>query len=192
LNESLAKQNSDIPQQRRSDVPVDPQEHADGRGVVETILRYIPGFRGYLEKGYRRESDQLQRNWLADQLRKSKQGIDDYAGNLARQGQIDQLSECDRLRNRLDGVITKLIAAVQGYSGFFDFVQVNEELLDDVYDHDAAMMKDVETLAEAIRNLATSTQPPAAAVADLLAQLNSIVQQVDGRDALLQGLAESD
>jgi diguanylate cyclase (GGDEF)-like protein len=47
-------------------------------------------------------------------------------------------------------------------------------------------------LAEAIRNLATSTQPPAAAVADLLAQLNSIVQQVDGRDALLQGLADSD
>ncbi len=173
-------------------MPVDPKEHADGRGIFETVLRYIPGFRGYLEKEYRRESDALQRKWLADQLRTSKQGMDDYVMALANQGQIDQLGVCETLRNRLDRVTSKIEVGNQGYSGFFDFVKVDVELLDDVYDHDAAMMKDVELLALAIRNLATSKQAPGEAIADLLTQLTSIEHQVDGREKLLQGLEESE
>ena len=38
---------------------------------VETILRYIPGFRGYLEKEYRRDADALQRQWLTDRLKRA-------------------------------------------------------------------------------------------------------------------------
>ena len=30
---------------------VDPAQHADSRNLVESMLRNIPGFRGYLEKG---------------------------------------------------------------------------------------------------------------------------------------------
>ena len=41
-----------------------PKDHTQKRGVIETIGRHIPGFRGYLEREYRRDSDKLQRDWL--------------------------------------------------------------------------------------------------------------------------------
>ena len=42
---------------------------------MESILRKIPGFRGYLEKEYRRESDHLARTWLADRVGQCKTGL---------------------------------------------------------------------------------------------------------------------
>ena len=44
---------------------IDPEHHAEGRNFVESILRHVPGFRGYLEKEYRRESDYLLRTAMA-------------------------------------------------------------------------------------------------------------------------------
>ena len=38
----------------------EPRAHMEHRGFRESILRHIPGFRGYLEKEYRRDSDALQ------------------------------------------------------------------------------------------------------------------------------------
>ena len=51
---------------------IDPERHAENRGWIESKLRKIPGFRGYLEKEYRRESDYVVRAWMAELLQKSK------------------------------------------------------------------------------------------------------------------------
>ncbi len=50
----------------------EPRQHAQSRGWIESIGRRIPGFKGYLEKEYRRDSDALQRTWLADRLQRAK------------------------------------------------------------------------------------------------------------------------
>lgn len=167
----------------------DPKEHLENRGVIETILRYLPGFRGYLEKEYRRESDALQRTWLADCLERSKRSLSDYTRDLAESGKIDQLPRCERMRNRLDRVIARLRGAMPGYSGFFDFVQVNEELLDDVYDHDVAMMENVESLAGSLDSLANTSSEPDKVMPELLQKIEAVDQQIDQREDLLKGLA---
>lgn len=71
----------------------EPAGHAEKRGRIEAILRHIPGFRGYLEKEDRRQSDQLQRQWLADRLQRSKRSMDQLARSLADAGQIDVLPQ---------------------------------------------------------------------------------------------------
>jgi len=166
----------------------DPKQHADDRGVIESILRYIPGFRGYLEKEYRRESDSLARTWLADRLDRSKRYLDDYGRALVDAGQIDGLPQVERLRNRLDKVLARIQGAVHGYSGFFDFVRVDEDLLDDVYDHDMSTMDDVDALAQSVEALSSNTPPPGEAVPQLLRQLEMIEQRIDKRADLLKGL----
>ncbi len=88
----------------------EPREHTINRNLVESVLRYIPGFRGYLEKEYRRASDDLQRVWLADRLQRSKRAIDELTRPLVDAGQIDLLPQVDRLRGRLD----KLIGRIRG------------------------------------------------------------------------------
>jgi len=166
----------------------EPSEHAKHRNWLETILRYIPGFRGYLEKEYRRDSDELQREWLADRLQRSKRAIDELARPLADAGQIDALPQIDRLRGRLDKLIARIRGAMQGYSGFFDLVRVREDLLDRVYAHDVGLMQRVDALGQAIEGLPDEPDRIARKVSDLLEQIDALEQQWDVREDMLKGL----
>lgn len=168
----------------------DPQQHAHDRGAIESILRHIPGFQGYLEMGYRRESDRLQRTWLADRLQRAKGGLNDYTLALTNAGRIDQLPACDQMRSRLDRLISRLRGSVSGYSGFFDFVQINEEDLDDVYEHDKALIEEVDALATRLETLGTSGDPNAASMSELNGAIDGIESKVDQREDMLRGLGE--
>jgi hypothetical protein len=166
----------------------EPKDHAEHRNWVETILRYIPGFRGYLEKEYRRDSDELQREWLADRLQRSKRAIDELSRPLADAGQIDVLPQVDRLRARLDKLIARIRGAMQGYSGFFDLVRVREDLLDRVYEHDVGLMQRVDAVGESVEALPDAPDRIPAGVADLLQQIDVLEQQWDVREDMLKGL----
>ena len=166
----------------------EPKEHAESRNLVESILRYIPGFRGYLEKEYRRDSDELGREWLADRLQRSKRAIDELTRPLADQGQIDVLPQVDRLRGRLDKLIARIRGAMQGYSGFFDLVRVREDLLDRVYEHDLALMEQVDALGRAVEALPDEQDKIATRVTDLLQQVDDLDERWDTREDMLKGL----
>lgn len=167
----------------------DPSQHMDDRNLLESVLRYIPGFRGYLEKEYRRESDQLARNWMADRLQDSKRGLGEYMRKLVDAAQIDGLPACDRFRARLDGLITRLRGDVQGYSGMFDFVRIREGELDDVYNLDAMLMDDVRRLADSISQLATQNEAPNDVMLELGQHLDDVERKYNQRSDLLQGLS---
>ena len=167
---------------------VDPSEHAKNRNFIETILRYIPGFRGYLEKEYRRESDELQRDWLADRLTRSKRAIGDLTRPLADAGQIDILPQIDRLRGRLDKLIARIQGAMQGYSGFFDLVRVREDLLERVYEHDAELVDQVDALGLAIEQLPGQQDEITSALPDLHQKIDALERQWDQREDMLRGL----
>lgn len=166
----------------------EPKKHADSRGWIETVLRYIPGFRGYLEKEYRRESDDLQRDWLADRLQRSKRGLDEYTRKLAEAAEIDAIPMCDRLRGKIDKIIGRIRGAMQGYSGFFDLVEVDEARLDQVYQHDVDMMENVAALAERVEGLASEAKPPAEVIPEMMNSVEEIEQQWDAREDILKGL----
>jgi len=167
---------------------IDPKRHADSRGLIESVLRYIPGFRGYLEKDYRQESDHLVRRWMADRLQHSKRSLDAGMTSLVDAGRIDQLPAWERLKNRLDAVILRLRSAVRGYSGFFDFVQVNTDLLDQVYEHDMALVQSVEKLALAIEQTAGSGDVPGSTTSEWLRQIDDIDRRFSQRGEMLNGL----
>jgi len=166
----------------------EPKKHAERRGIIETVLRYIPGFRGYLEKEYRRESDDLQRDWLADRLQRAKRGLDGYTRQLADRAEIDALPLCDRLRGKLDKLIGRIRGAMQGYSGFFDLVEVDETRLDAVYQHDVDMMDQVSALAEKVEGLANEAAPPAEVIPAMMNTVEDIEQRWDAREDILKGL----
>jgi hypothetical protein len=166
----------------------DPTRHARDRGAFESILRRIPGFKGYLDKEYRRDSDHLTRTWMADRLQASKRGLDDFMRAQVDRGSLDGMAECERLRTRLDGAISRIRSAARGYSGLFDFVQVKEELLEEVYEHDLSTVDEVDNLARALEQLPQSSEPPAAIVPDMLKQVDEIDRRLADRESLLKGL----
>ncbi len=167
---------------------IDPSQHAEDRNPVETLMRSIPGFRGYLEKGYRREADTLQRQWLADRLERSKRRLDQVTGPLGNAGRIDVLPQVDRLRGRLDRTIARIRGAMPGYSGFFDLVQVDEELLDRVYQFDVNLMDQVGALAELAERLPAEPDAIAAALPELHRRVDAFETSWDEREDILAGL----
>lgn len=166
----------------------EPARHADSRGVVESILRKIPGFRGYLEKEYRRESDHLARTWLADLVDKCKTSLDRFQRALLDAGKIDALDDCERVRTRLDTLASRIRGSVRGYSGIFDFVRVDENMLDDVYDLDMSMIGQVESTEVTINQLSPDNESPQQALAGVLAEVEGLHREFDKRSELLEGL----
>lgn len=166
---------------------IDPKRHADNRGLIESVLRYVPGFRGYLEKDYRQEGDYLVRRWIADRLQRSKRALDEAMMTLVEAGRIDQLPVWERLKTRLDALILRCRSSVRGYSGFFDFVQVDITLLERVYEHDLALVQQAETLAAAIERAGGADAAPH----ELLQQIDALDRLFSQRAELLGGLRDS-
>ncbi len=165
-----------------------PHEHAANRNLIESMLRYMPGFRGYLEKEYRRESDALQREWIADRLQRAKRGLDGLSRSLVDAGRIDPLPAIDRLRGRLDAFLGRVRGAMQGYSGFFDLVRIGEAELERVYEHDLALADRVSALAERIEGLAGRPDDLPSELPRVEEDLDTLHRHWDDREDILKGL----
>lgn len=166
---------------------VDPSRHAADRNWVEAILRHVPGFRGYLEQEYRRESDHLLRAWLADQLQGAKSSLDDYLQTLVAAMKLDDLPTWERVRARLDGLIGKLRSAERGYSGAFSFVRIREDELDQVYQIDQGLVDVVSALVTALGKLSTGDATPATLATGLLRQIDELDKLFARRSEVLRG-----
>ncbi len=167
---------------------IDPSRHAENRNWLEELLRRIPGFRGYLEKEYRRESDELQRRWLADRLQAAKQRVDRVARSLVDTGQLDPLPQLDRLRGRLDKLISRIRGAMQGYSGMFDLVRINESVLEQVYSFDAGLMDRTDALVKSVEQLPDDSEKIAESLPKVYQDIDDIEAAWDQRENILRGL----
>jgi hypothetical protein len=164
---------------------VDPSRHAQKKNWLESIAQSIPGFSGYLDREDRREGDALTRKWLEDRLQQSKRGLDERLRSLLDAGQLDALPAWERVRSRLDGFMNKIRSAERGYSGFFDFVKVTEDELDQVYQLDSGLVADVRAWAELVEQPGEAT---AQAAADLLRKLEVIEANFGKRGDILRGI----
>lgn len=128
----------------------------DNLNAFESLLRKIPGFKGYLEKRDRREADQLLRETLAARFEEIRVEFSQIHEALARDiiKAIDFAEPMGRIDNRLMGLIGKIKDAPQGYAGFLDAVKVDEQKLDEIYRFDQTMVGHGEEIATAVNHLA--------------------------------------
>ena len=103
-------------------------------------------------------------------------------------GQLDALPAVEQLRSRLDRLISRLRGSISGYSGFFDFVQVKTDDLDDVYAHDHALIERTDTLGAQIEGLSSAAAPATESVSEILTNIADLERKVDQREDMLRGL----
>jgi hypothetical protein len=185
---SVGSSKQGFPFLHEEEAVIDPHRHTESRNAIESLLRRIPGFKGYLEKEYRRESDHLARTWIADQLQLCKTHLDRWQRSLVDEGQIDVMPAADRLRTRIDTLQSRVKGAMRGYSGFFDFVKVDETLLDQVYQLDLGLASDVSALELAFQKLAEPGGPPKEKLNSLDKQLEEINRIFQRRSEILEGV----
>jgi hypothetical protein len=167
---------------------VDPKKHANQRGWIESFLRYIPGFKGYLEKEYRRDSDHLARTHLADRLQATKRGVTQYQRSLLEAGRLDDLPALERVTSSIDTLINRMTSDVRGYSGFFDFVQIDEEVLEQIYQNDMQLVSDVEALVKHTEALVPGRDEPGSVARELQRQVDALAEKYSLRTKTLTGI----
>ena len=109
---------------------------------------------------------------------------------MVERAEIDAMPLLERVRTRLDKFESTIRSQVRGYSGFFDFVKVNVELLDKVYQHDLAMVDQVEALTKDLNSLAVKNDTPSDVANDLLSKITDAEKRFAMRGEMLQGLGD--
>ncbi len=126
----------------------------ESRGLGR-LLEKIPGISGYMEKGRRREADQILRETISSRLEASRLRLSSTHQELARDiiKAMDHAEPLGRADNLLMGLIGKIKDAPQGYAGFFAAVKVREEDLARIYAFDESMLNHVDETDAAIASL---------------------------------------
>lgn len=140
------------------------------RGSFENMLTRIPGFRGYLDRGARREADRMLRDYITAELDKR---IDRFARaerKLLDNDGFSYMSRTASTKARMQNYRDRVSAATPGYSGFMDALKVGEMELDLLYAFDEAQIRYLDRLSAGLE------------------VFESAVTSKDGIEAALDGL----
>lgn len=140
--------------------------------LLGSILRRLPGFRGYAQRDDQKASEELTREFVNSQILNAKSALDRVAKELADAGRIDELSPLDKLREALERARGQVDRPILGSSDLLGNA-VNEDALEDLYDLEASLMDQAESLASASEQLADAEKTD-----DVLADLTKRVAEL--------------
>jgi hypothetical protein len=141
----------------------------ESRNWLEKLGEKIPGFRGYLDRELRREVDKMQRDFLAAEIDRARQGLQAKIRAWSRKGILNHLDIASTTEKLLDRLANRIRHADYGSSGFFDAVKIGESQLEGLYRFDLELSNMVGALSEQIDALPDSADEGA-----LLALLDSV------------------
>lgn len=116
--------------------------------TLGSLLAKIPGLSGYMERGRRREADQLLRETISGRLSEVRLKLSNVHKTIGRDisAAMDYAEDLGRADNQLMGLIGKIKDAPQGYAGFFDAIKVKAEDLARLYAFDEQMLNHTDQI----------------------------------------------
>ncbi|OGO32170.1 MAG: hypothetical protein A2Z16_02285 [Chloroflexi bacterium RBG_16_54_18] len=120
------------------------------------ILSVIPGFKGYIERQKRRDSDKILRETVANRFDQQWQRISALQRDFINQGELQYVDDLEAAAIKLRTFIDRIRRARRGYSGLFDAEKINEKELALLYQYDASLLEMSEQVARAIDNVESS------------------------------------
>lgn len=166
----------------------------DNSSILGNIASKIPGFSGYIERGRRREADQILRNTIAARLEETRLQLANVQTDLSRDiiKAIDHAEPMGRADTRLMGLIGKIRDAAQGYAGFFSAIKIQEEELARLYAFDEGMLNHAEEIAAHVAGLQKAANDDGD-IAGGIRALDEVLREANtafaGREDLLSGVA---
>jgi hypothetical protein len=157
------------------------------------LMNIIPGFKGYIQRQNRRDSDKLLRDTVAMRFEEQWQRISALQRDFISQGQISYVDDLEAAAIKLRTFIDRIRRAPRGYSGLFDAVKINEEELTKIYQYDAAMLELADEIGRAIDNVEASIGSDGlqAAIRHLVSTAQDCIQVYDRRSEVVFGSPEA-
>ncbi|NWG08719.1 MAG: hypothetical protein HXX80_00115 [Nitrososphaerales archaeon] len=125
--------------------------------LLEKMMLFIPGFRGYKEKELRRESDKLLREKVYKALLEIRNDLKEVYRKLVEARVTEAWDDTDRLIAKFDRMSSRIDHAEYGYAGFFNVVKVREQDLDRMIKFDSSLLEMVEEIRGSASKLKDET-----------------------------------
>ena len=164
---------------------------AEGMTKVESFVSNLPVIEDYRNKEMRRDADKRLREFIAQQLERSRRRLTAAQLELVRAGNLRALPKVEQAVGRLQLLIDRIRTAGYGYAPFFDIDEVREAELDKLAEFDQQIGQEAEALGERTEELAArirSGEPFDAALDEYMDELARLHQQFDGREQLLSSV----
>ena len=162
-------------------------------GTLRNLFSKIPGLSGYMERGRRREADQLLRDTITGRLEEVRLAYSSVYQSVSRDIflAMDYAERMGRADNLLMGLIGKIHDAPVGYAGFFSAIDVDAEDLARLYAFDEQMLNHTDQIASEVDALSKAVtegmdlDEPLASLTSSLLEANEIF---NSRQEVLNGI----
>ena len=152
--------------------------------VFKKILDKIPGFKGYIERQARRDSDKLLRDTVFKRFRELEGRVSELQREFISQGELQYIDDLEAAAVRLRTFADRVRTAPRGYSSLFEAVKINEAELQKLYEFDAALLAMGDEVERALDNVEASigTDGLKAALRNLEKLARKCVETYDRRE----------
>ena len=158
-----------------------------GMDIFKKIASKIPGFKGYVERQNRRDSDKILRDTIYRRFREHEWRISDLQVEFINKGEIQYTDDLEKAALRLRTFADRVRTAPRGYSSLFEAVKINEEELAKLYEYDATLLDKSDEVGRAIDNIQASvgTDGLPAAIRNLQTVSKSCVEAYERRQEVV-------
>jgi len=118
----------------------------------------LPGYNAYLESENRRKEDRKAREYLAERLQDCKGDLQTYVKARLDAGDFEVVLAGEKLREQLNHLQSKTLAAFEGYSAKFDAQKIDASELQRLVDIDEDLVSVVDRLQQQILRRDTAHQ----------------------------------
>jgi hypothetical protein len=163
------------------------QNVTGGMDIFKRIASKIPGFKGYVERQNRRDSDKLIRDTIYNRFRELEGRVSELQVEFINQGEISYTDDLEKAAIRLRTFADRVRTAPRGYSSLFEAVKINEAELAKLYEYDATLLDKSEEVGRAIDNVQASigTDGLAAAIRNLQTIAKQCIDAYNRRDEVV-------
>ena len=120
------------------------------KNFFDFIGKLLPGYKGYVIREEKRNTDKKLRDELAKRIENAKLMIIDFQQDLIKKNEIAFCQEWDLLRKSVDTLFSKIKYAAHGESSFFSEKQLKEIELDEIYNLDLKLVENVNLVCNSV------------------------------------------
>ena len=163
------------------------QKVTNSMDIFKKIASKIPGFKGYVERQNRRDSDKLIRDTIYRRFRELEGRISDIQVEFVNQGELSHTNDLEKAALRLRTFADRIRTAPRGYSSLFEAVKINEPELAKIYEYDAMLLDKADEIGGALDNIQSSvgTDGLPAAIRNLQTLSKECIKAFDRRQEVL-------
>ncbi len=155
--------------------------------IFKKIASKIPGFKGYIERQARRDSDKLLRDTMFTRFRELEGRVSALQREFIEAGEIGYVDNLEKSAIKLRTFADRVRTAPRGYSSLFEAVKIGEAELAKLYEYDNTMLTMGDEVGRAIDNVQASvgTDGINAALRNLETVSQQCVEAYDHREEMV-------